>query len=239
MKPSSPELIAMIEAGQVDYRDAVELAFDSGTVRLFIGGRGQFGWDDTEGLLPLWMLEGGVLREDGYVRFDKNWNGPNPPDAVFYGGGSLVGLDVPANALGPESQAITVRVFETYMVEGSDIPVNTFDDDVRATIDEEPWQGRPAVLSIFWIGPNGLPIHREQVAVREMDSMPLETDGDGNPVRLLVLEEPDITQRDIEGKTANAAFQALIDPTDRAFEHVGATVRQMRQINWGRVEGKS
>ncbi|WDR00756.1 hypothetical protein PSC71_08410 [Devosia sp. J2-20] len=218
MKPFDSELLDMLDAGQVDYRDAIELVFDSGVVRLFIGGRGQFGWDDTLGVLP-------------------PWDGEGAPPAIFYGGGSLVSLDVPANALGPQSQAITARVFETYMAEGSDVPVNTFDDDVRATIDEEPWQGRPAVLSIFWIGPSGLPIYREQVAVREMDAMPIETDQEGNVVRSLVLEEPDITQRDVEGKTANAAFQALVDPTDLAFEHVGTTVRQMQKINFGRIEG--
>lgn len=265
MKPFDPDLLDMLDAGQVDYRDAIELVFDSGVVRMFIGGRGQFAWDDAEGLLPpwmmmpgLWMLDGGTLSGTGfvdfsldwdepapglylsgtgYVRFGKSWDGVNAPEAVFHGGGSLVSLDVPANALGSESRAITARVLETHMVEGSDVPVNTFDDDVRATIDEEPWQGRPAVLSIFWIGPSGLPIYREQVAVREMDAMPIDTDQDGNPVRSLVLEEPDITQRDVEGKTANAAFQALVDPTDRAFEHVGTTVRQMQKINFGRIEG--
>lgn len=239
MKPFDSALLDMLAAGRVDYRDVVELVFDSGIARFFIGGRGRFAWDDIDGLLAPWMLEGGTLRADGYVRFDKNWGGINPPEAVFYGGGALVSLDVPANALGPESRAITARMLETYMVEGSDIPINVFDDDVRATIDEEPWQGRPAVLSIFWIGDSGLPIYREQVAIREMDAMPLEWDEAGNPVRSLILEEPDITQRDIEGKTANAAFQALIDPTDKAFEHVGGVARQMQRINWGRVEGKS
>lgn len=214
MKPHSPELLDMLNAGKVEYRDAIELVFDSGSARMFIGGVGKFGWDDAEG----------VIAE------------PGPGDAVFYGGGNLVSLDVPPNALGPESQAITARVFETYMTEGSDVPVNTFDDDVRATIDEEPWQGRPAVLSIFWIGASGLPIYREQVAVREMDAMPIEWDAEGRPVRSLILEEPDITQRDIEGLTANAAFQALIDPDDRAFEHVGEAARQMQKITWGRVE---
>jgi hypothetical protein len=76
-------------------------------------------------------------------------------------------------------------------------------------------------------------IEREQVAVRQMDSMPLEWDEDGNPIRSLVLEEPDITQRDIEGKTSNAEFQALIDPTDKAFEHVGTAATH--KINFGRV----
>ena len=211
MKPYSPELLDELEAGNVDYRDAVELVFDSGVVRLVVGIKGAFGWDDVTGVAMPWDAA---------------------PGDVFHGGGQLVSLDVPENALGPESRAITARVFETYLEEGSDIPVNTFDDGVRATIDEEEWEGRAAVLSVFWFGSSGLPILREQVAVRTMDQMVLDWDGDGNPIRSLILEEPDIMQRDIEGKTANAAFQALIDPTDRAFEHVATAQRQ--KISFGR-----
>jgi hypothetical protein len=147
--------------------------------------------------------------------------------------GPLVEMDVPENALGPESRAITVKLFETYMSEGSDIPVNVFDDGVRATIDEEQWEGRPAILSVFWLSEDGVVLEREQIAVREMDSMPLEWDGNGNPVRSLVLEEPDITQRDVEGKTSNAEFQALIDPTDRSHEHIGTAKNQ--KINFGKI----
>jgi len=208
VKPHDPDVLDQLRAGVVDYRDALTLALDSAVLSFFIGGIGRFEWSDD-----------GIGTQ------------------TFHGLGSLVSLDVPPNALGPEAPAITARLLETYMVEGSDIPENTFDDDVRATIDEEPWEGRPAILSIFWIGAGGLPIYREQVAIRQIDAMPLEWDREGNPVRILMLEEPDITQRDIEGKTANAAFQNLIDPTDRAFEHVGTTVQQMQRINFGRVEG--
>jgi len=212
MKPHSPELLAELNAGRVDYRDAVELVFDSGVVRLVVGVKGSFGWSDLTGVSMPWAEDHGDL---------------------FHGGGDLIGLDVPENALGPESQAITAKVFETYMVEGSDVPVNVFDDGVRATIDEEPWEGRPAVLSVFWFGAGGTPILREQVAVRTMDQMVVSTDEAGNPIRALILEEPDIMQRDIEGKTANAAFQALIDPTDKAFEHVATAQRQ--KISFGRL----
>lgn len=208
MIPFDQDVIDQLEAGQVDYRDALTLVFDSGVISIFIGGRGQFEWSDE--------------------RLGTQ---------TFYGGGALVSLDLPESGRGPTSQAITARLLETYMVEGSDIPVNVFDDGVRATIDEEPWQGRSAIVSVFWLGAGGLPIYREQHSIREIDAMPLEWDGDGNPIRLLVLEEPDITQRDIEGKTSNGAFQALIDPTDRALEHVGSTVRQLQKINFGRVEG--
>jgi hypothetical protein len=204
MKLYSAETMAMLAAGKVRYVDALTLVFDSGTVSVYMGGKGSFPWDDAT-------------------------LGPQ----TFVGMGSLVELDVPANALGPESRAITVKLFETYMAEGSDIPVNIFDDGVRASIDEELWEGRPAILSIFHLSDDGVVLEREQVAVRQMDSMPIDVDGKGNPVRSLVLEEPDITQRDIEGKTSNAEFQALIDPSDRAFEHVGTAKNQ--KINFGRI----
>ncbi|MBJ3783421.1 hypothetical protein [Devosia sediminis] len=236
MKPHSPELLEELEAGRVDVRDAIELYFDSGVVRLVLGVKGLFGWDDVAGVLPPWRV-GGPADEDlwsdaGWWRNDRV-DGQPLGDDVFYGGGNLVGLDVPENALGPESRAITARVFETYLSEGSDIPANTFDDGVRATIDEEEWEGRPAVLSTFWLDHTGTPILREQVAVRTMDQMVLDTDAQGVPVRSLILEEPDIMQRDIEGKTANAAFQALIDPDDKAFEHVASAQRQ--KISFGRA----
>lgn len=210
MKPFDADVLEQLAAGAVEYRDAISLVLDSAMVNLFIGGKGQFAWTDD-----------GIGTQ------------------TFFGSGSLVSLDVPPNALGSEAAAITARLLETYMVEGSDIPQNVFDDGVRASIDDEDWAGRPAILSVFWLGEGGMPIYREQVAVREMDAMPLEWDSDGNPIRSLVLEEPDITQRDIEGKTSNAAFQGLIDPTDKAFEHVGTTVKQMQKINFGRIEGKA
>lgn len=203
MKMFTPESQARFEAGEVDAIDALTLVFDSGIVNIAMGIRGQFTWDDL------------TLGEQ-----------------TFYGGGALTALDVPENALGPESRAITARLFETYMEEGSDIPVNVFDDGVRATIDQEQWEGRTAILSIFWLSQTGEVLEREQVAVRQMDAMPVDWDEDGNPVRSLVLEEPDVAQRQIEGKTSNAEFQALIDPTDKAFEHVGTTKSQ--KINFGK-----
>lgn len=211
MKPFSTELLDELKAGRVAYRDAAELVFDAGVVRLVVGIKGSFGWSDIDGPSMPWA---------------------DDPGDIFHGGGDLIGLDLPENALGPESQAITARVYETYLGEGSDIPINVFDDGVRASIDEEEWEGRAAVLSVFWFSQAGTPIYREQASVRIMDSMVLETGEDGVPVRSLVLEEPDIMQRDIEGKTANSAFQALIDPTDRAFEHVASAQRQ--KISFGR-----
>lgn len=204
MKTYSSDTLARLAAGEVDYLDAASLVFDSGVISVFMRGKGQFVWDDA------------TLGEQ-----------------TFYGMGPLVEMDVPENAIGPESRAITLRLFETYMEEGSDIPANVFDDGVRATIDEEEWEGRTAILSVFWLSKEGAILEREQIAIREMDAMPLEIDQKGNPMRSLILEEPDITQREIEGKTSNAEFQALIDPTDKAFEHVGTTKSQ--KINFGKV----
>lgn len=203
MKTFDAATIADHAGGRVDAVDALTLVFDSVVVNLAIGIKGSFTWDDL------------TLGEQ-----------------TFYGAGKLVELDVPENALGPESRAITATLFETYMQEGSDIPVNIFDDGVRATIDEEQWEGRTAILSIFWLDEGGAIIEREQVAVREIDAMPVEWDENGNPMRKAVLEEPDITQRDIEGKTANAESQALIDATDNSFRHVGSV--QRAKINFGR-----
>jgi len=195
---------AELAAGRVDAIDLLTLVFDSAVMHIAIGIRGTFVWDDP------------VLGE-----------------MTITGTGKLIELDVPENALGPESRAITARLYETYLTEGSDVPENVFDDGVRATIDEEEWEGRTAIGSILWLDANGAIIEREQIFIREIDAMPLEWDADGNPMRSLVLEEPDITQRDVEGKTSNAEFQALIDPDDKGFEHVGVTKNQ--KITFGRV----
>lgn len=203
MKTFDPQTAARHAAGEVDAIDALTLVFDSGTVNLAIGIRGQFTWNDV-----------------------------TLGTQTFFGAGKLVALDVPENALGPESLAITATLFETYLEEGSDIPVNVFDDGVRATIDEEEWEGRTAILSIFWLDQGGAIIEREQVAVRQIDAMPIEWDEAGNPMRRAVLEEPDIIQRDVEGKTGNTESQALIDAADDSFVHVG-TVRRDK-INFGR-----
>ena len=192
MKNYDPATLDLLAAGHVDYLDAITLVLDSATVNLVAGMKGSFEWtDDTIGT------------------------------QTFYGAGGLMTLDVPDSATGDQSQAITASLAETYLPEGSTVPANLFDDGVRATIDEEPWEGREAILSMFMRDANGGIIEREQVAIRQIDSMPMQWDQGFNPIRQAVLEEPDITQRDIEGKTSNAAFQALIDPDDKAFEHVG------------------
>jgi len=188
--------LARLEAGQVDYLDALTLVFDSGTMNLVIGMKG------------------------GSFAIDDPILGPQ----TFHGVGGLVSLDVPDGTLGNESQAITATLVETYLRAGSDVPTNVFDDGVRATIDEESWENREAILSVFWRDVDGTIIEREQVAMRQIDAMPLQWDENGNPMRRAVLEEPDVTQRDVEGKTANAEFQALVDPDDKAFEHVGTAV---------------
>lgn len=204
MKSFDAETIARLVAGEVDYIDGVTLVFDGGAANFFPGGQGSFEWTDA-----------GIGTQ------------------TFYGTGPLIDIEVPPQATGAAAEPVVLRLYEAQMVEGSDTPVNVFDDGIRATIDEEEWEGRTAILSVFWRRADGSIIEREQVAIREMDAAPIEWDEQGNPIRSLYLEEPDITQRDIEARTGNAAFQALIDATDRGLEHVG-TVRTER-INFGRV----
>jgi hypothetical protein len=180
------------DAGRVDAVDMLTIVLDSDVVHLAVGVIGSIPWDDPE------------------------WGA-----ITITGAGALGSLDVPETAFGQESKAVTARLYETYMPEGSDTPVNIFDDGVRASIDDEEWEGRTAILSILHLSEAGVIIEREQVAVRQIDQMYVDRDGDGNAVRVAVLEEPDITQREIEAKTANAASQKLIDPTDNSFRHVG------------------
>jgi hypothetical protein len=189
-------------AGRVDAIDMLTLVLDSDVFHFAIGVRGSIPWDDPE-----WGM------------------------ITITGAGALGSLDVPEAAFGNESKAVTARLYETYLPEGSDTPVNIFDDGVRTSIDEEEWEGRTAVLSILWLSEAGSIIEREQVAVRQIEQMYVDRDGDGNAVRVAVLEEPDIIQRDIEAKTANAASQALIDDTDDSFAHVGTA--RLQKVTFG------
>lgn len=192
---------ARLVAGEEDYLDGLTFLFDSAIINVF-AGEGSFPWDDeTLGA------------------------------QTFYGVGGLLSIEVPARALGNDALPITLRIAETYVPSGSDEPVNVFDDGVRTTIDEEPWQGREVILSRFWLDANGTPIYREQLDRRIIDAMPTEEDENGLPVRVMILEREDIVQRDVEGKTANAELQKLLDPADRSCEHIAATARQT--INFG------
>lgn len=187
---------ARLAAGEEDTLDALTFLFDSGVISVF-PGVGQFTWtDETIGT------------------------------QTFYGLGGLLSIEVPRRGLGNEAQPITVRIAETYIPTGSDEPTNVFDDGVRQSIDDEPWQGREVILSQFWLDADGMPVFREQVDRRIIDSMPTEEDEAGNQVRVMILEREDIVQRDVEGKTANAEFQRLLDPADRSCEHIAATARQ-------------
>lgn len=201
MKLYDSATMARFEKGEEDYVDALVFILDSGLVCVF-PGRGTFTWTDEE-----------------------------IGTQTFYGLAPLLTIEVPRQSLGNESQPITVRLAETYMPEGSDTPVNVFDDGVRQTIDEEPWQGREAIVSRFWRDENGLVVYRERIGRRVIDDMPTEEDADGNPIRVAVLEREDIIQRNVESKTANADLQRLLDPDDLACEHIRTTARQ--QINFG------
>jgi len=193
MKTYDSATLARLAAGEIDVIDGLTLVLDAGTVSFATNLQGSFTFtDDALGT------------------------------QTFAGAAGLLSLDVPQAAVGAQSEAITASLTETWVPEGTDIPVNLFDDGVRASIDDEPWQNRLAILSVFWREQGGDIIEREQVAIRQIDQMVMTWDANGNPVRQGMLEEPDIIQKDIEGKTSNPAFQALIDPTDKGLEHVAA-----------------
>lgn len=203
MKSFTAQTLARQEAGEIDYIDGLTFLFDSGAASLLIGTRGQFEWTDAQ-----------------------------LGTQTFIGTGNLVSIEMAADALGPKATPISVRLTETYLPAGGDEPINVFDDGVRASIDAENWQGRLCVISSFWLDAGGDIIERETIDIRQIDMMPTEVDANGNPYRIAVLERPEIRQRDIAGKMRNAEFQSLIDPTDKSFEHVGATARQ--KITFGR-----
>lgn len=196
MKTYDSVTAARLASGNEDYLDAIIFILDSGLVCAH-PGRSTFTWTDDE-----------------------------IGTQTFYGLAPLLSFEVPAAGLGNQSLPVTVRLAETYVPAGSDTAVNVFDDGMRASIDEEPWQGREAILSRFWLDENGVPVYRERLGRRVMDDMPVEEDEAGNVVRVVVLEREDIIQRDREAKTANAELQKLIDPTDQACEHIRATARQ-------------
>lgn len=198
MKPYDSATIARLEAGEVDYIDAVTGIFDSGVLNLF-PGQGSFTFEDE------------TLGEQ-----------------TFTGAGALLSIDVGEVKAGNEAAPIYVRLAETYLPAGSTTPVNVFSDEDRASIDEEPWQWREAILSVFWLSAGGAILCREQVARRLIDAMPVEEDENGFPVRTAVLEQPAIVQRDVEAKTMNAELQKLIDPTDLFYEHVGTTALRQK-----------
>lgn len=208
MKAFDSGTLDRLQAGEVDYIDAATFIFDSGIANMWIGGKGSFAWtDDTIGT------------------------------QTFYGGGSLLTLSVPGKSQANDSTEVTMTLSETYMVEGSDIPQNVWDNGVRASLDDEPWQGREVILSTFWRDENGVILMREQVERRILDSAIEQTDDTGRDTRVITLERPDIIQRDIEGKTDNAEFQGLIDPVDLGYEHAGTTVTQT--INFGQIQDAS
>lgn len=200
MKSYDSETLERFDRGEVDYIDAISGLFDSGPLHLFIG-QGQFSFMDAD----LGELE-------------------------FHGAAGLLSIELPGSKTGLEAEAVTVRLAETYVPQGSEVPVNVFDDGVRASIDEEQWQWREALLHVFWRAQDGSIIHREQVGRRLFDAMRVEVDEGGTPRRVATLELPTIVQRDVEGKTHNAEFQKLIDPTDKGLEHAGTTARQKFQL---------
>lgn len=151
---------------------------------------------------------------------------------TYYGAGQLLSIERSPENQGAASEAVTLRLRETWVPPNTDQPVNIFDDGIRQTIDDEDWRWRVAVLSIFWRNQDGVILEREQWDVRLIDDMPAEADENGLPIRVAVLERPEIIQRDIEGKTSNAEFQRQIDATDRGMEHTATVVTQ--KINFGR-----
>ncbi len=207
MRAFDADTLDRLDAGEVDYIDGALFILDSGIAGMWIGGRGTFSYTDA-----------------------------TIGTQTFYGGGSLLTMEVPGNSLVGDSAQVILRLNETYMVEGSDIPVSVWDDGSSPTfvIDSEPWQGREVILSTFWRDVDGSILGREQVERLMIDGMVIERNENGLPQRVVTLERPDIIQRDIEGKTNNAELQRLIDENDLGFEHVGLTAVQ--KINFGRIQ---
>ena len=199
MKNFDAEVLDRLYAGEIDYIDAATFVFDSGVANMWIGGRGEFTHTDD------------VLGTQ-----------------TFYGGGSLLEMEVPGNSLAGDTAQVLLRLNETYMVEGSDIPQSVWDDGSSPAFDpdNEPWQGREVILSVFWRDADGTILMREQIERLTMDAMIVEVGDDGREVRVITLERPDIIQRDIEGKTHNAEFQKQIDPADKGLEHTATTATQ-------------
>lgn len=207
MKNFDATTLDRLENGEVDYLDTALFVFDSGVVGMWIGGRGQFTYND-----------------------------PDIGEHTWYGGGSLLEMEIPGNSLAGESAQVVLRLNETYMVEGSDEPVSIWDDGGSPPFDPdgEPWQGREVILSVFWRDDDGTILMREQVERLAMDQMVMETNDSGRPQRVITLERPDIIQRDIEGKTDNAEFQKQIDDADLGYQHTAATASQ--KIFFGRLD---
>lgn len=203
MKALDSSTLARLAAGEIDYLDAVTFLLPSGDMSLLLGARGEIPWTDSQ-----------------------------VGAQTFYGTGDLVSIDVPATAFGPEASPITLKLAETYLPVGGGDPVNIFEVDGRNTIDDEAWQGTFVILSIFWLDAGGTVIERETVDIRVLDDLPVEIDADGNPIRIAVLERPDIRQRQPEGKTRSADFQSQIDATDKGLQHLRKTKRQV--IKFGR-----
>lgn len=197
-------------------------SYDDATIARFAAGE----VDEIDAIA--FYFDSGVVALCPGITGSFTWEG-----VTYYGAAGLLTITVPDVVTGNESQPITISLAETYLPPNSDVPVNVFDDGVRATIDDEVWEGRTAVLSVFLLTKNGAIIEREQVDVMQIDAMSETQDESGRPIRVATLERPDIIQRDIEGKTANAAFQQLIDPDDKAFEHAGETVTQ--KLSLGRI----
>lgn len=191
------------------------ITYDDATLARFAKGE-----VDEIDALELYLDSGTVALCPGIIG-SFVWN-----DITYVGVHGLLTLTVPDSVTGNDSQPITVTLAETYVPPDSDVPVNVFDDGIRASIDEEPWQGRVAILAVFLLDENGTIIEREQVDVMQIDGMTESMDESGRPMRVATLERPDIIQRDVEGKTADAAFQAIIDPDDLAMSHAGDTVTQ-------------
>ncbi len=145
---------------------------------------------------------------------------------TYVGARGLLQIDMPDAATGNDSQPITMTLAETWTPPNSDVPVNVFDNGTAASIDDIAWQGKTVVLAVFYFDQAGTVIEREQVDVMQIDGVTQTIGEDGRLLRVAQLERPDIIQRDIEAKTADAALQALIDPTDRGMEHAGETVSQ-------------
>lgn len=196
MKSFDSDTLDRFDKGQVDYLDGMTGMFDDGPLNVFIGQPGKFDYEDT----VLGTLE-------------------------FVGSGALLSIDIPVAKTGNETEAIEVRVAEEYLPAGSTSPKSLW-EDVGGEIDAVEWQWREVLLHVFWRAEDGSILYREQVGRRVIDSMRVEIDNQGRAVRILTLELPAITQRDIAAKTSNAQLQKLIDPTDKGFEHTARTAVQ-------------
>lgn len=168
----------------------------------------------------------------GSYGFITGYRGSLTVEGVLYvGSGGLIDIEDSDGKITGEADEVTVTLASHRRINGE--LVKLFDPHLLASIEDEVWFMRPAVVQRFWFGPGRQLEDIEQMQLRQIFSVEHLGGRDGKRI-MARLMTPAAMAKVFEAKRNGPDLQKLIDPDDTSYADIIAAASET--IYWGRKD---